>query len=141
MIHMTLQVLAIAVSACKKFVAIADAAGILSLYKISEVLLFGHSVCALYQVCNVRGRDRFERRAGSGGDSVVGDFIAIGELASTEFEHKLLENDKDISSKVLKNTRFEWVNVDRLREKALSCMLVHRVQSEQYVIIGIMQQS
>ncbi|CAH0488304.1 unnamed protein product [Peronospora farinosa] len=44
MIHMTLQVLAIAVSACKKFVAIADAAGILSLYKISEVLLFGHSV-------------------------------------------------------------------------------------------------
>ncbi|CAI5719525.1 unnamed protein product [Peronospora effusa] len=44
MIHMTLQVLTIPVSACKEFVAIADAADILSLYKISETLLFGHSV-------------------------------------------------------------------------------------------------
>ncbi|CAI5722087.1 unnamed protein product [Peronospora farinosa] len=50
MVHMTLQVLTIALSACKESVEIADAAGILSLYKIYGTLSFGHSVCALYQV-------------------------------------------------------------------------------------------
>ncbi|CAI5729640.1 unnamed protein product [Peronospora destructor] len=75
MIHMTPKVLAIAFSACKAFVAIADA-------------------------------------------------------------EKLFENNKDISSEVLKNIRSERASVDRLRENALSCVLVHRFQSEQYVIIG-----
>ncbi|CAI5719601.1 hypothetical protein KXD40_006629 [Peronospora effusa] len=50
MVHMTLQVLTIALSACKESVEIEDAAGILSLYKVNETFLSEHSVCALYQV-------------------------------------------------------------------------------------------
>lgn len=54
-IQMEEKVLAMAFSACGEFMAIADAAGALSLYKSSGTLLFGH------RVVRAGGSDRYRR--------------------------------------------------------------------------------
>ncbi|CAH0514676.1 unnamed protein product [Peronospora belbahrii] len=53
-----------------------------------------------------------------------------------DFEQKLFENDKDVSSVILSHVQFQ--NVGQLIENATFCMLIHRFQSQKYMILGIM---
>ena len=56
--------------------------------------------------------------------TLLGMFLRLRDLKLAEFAQKLLA--KDMSSKALTNVRFERANVGRLRENALSCMLVRK---------------
>ncbi|CAI5728024.1 unnamed protein product [Peronospora destructor] len=133
---MTPKVLAIVFSACKAFVAIADAAGVLSLYKVNGTLLFGHSVVrtdGLDSVVCIKFTTSDENVDSNDLQNLVvvtslGSLLRLRNLKLAEFEQKLFENNKDISSEVLKSIRSERANVGRLRENALSCVLVHRFQ-------------
>ncbi|CAH0478099.1 unnamed protein product [Peronospora belbahrii] len=108
-------------SACGKFVAIEDA-GVLSYYKSNETLLFGHEVMHTHD--------------SDSGSDVAGTLLRLGDQRLADFEQKLFENNKDVSSVILSHVQFQ--NVGQLIENATFCMLIHRFQSQKYMILGIM---
>ncbi|KAG3191403.1 hypothetical protein PC128_g10971 [Phytophthora cactorum] len=137
------KVQAMAFSACGQFLAVADAAGTLSLYKSNGALLFGHHVVrgSSDSVVSIRFATSEGSRSSSDAQELVvvtklGTLLRLGDLRLTEFEKLLLEKPKEALSEILKTIRFGRTNVGQLKENAQSCMLVHRFQSEELVILG-----
>ncbi|KAG3234804.1 hypothetical protein PI124_g20151 [Phytophthora idaei] len=137
------KVQAMAFSACGQFLAVADATGTLSLYKTNGALLFGHHVVrgSSDSVVSIRFATSEGSRSSSDAQELVvvtklGTLLRLGDLRLTEFEKLLLEKPKEALGEILKTIRFGRTNVGQLKENAQSCMLVHRFQSEEFVILG-----
>ncbi|KAG7377208.1 hypothetical protein PHYPSEUDO_012025 [Phytophthora pseudosyringae] len=138
------EVLAMAFSACGGFLAVADAAGTLSLYKSNGALLFGHRVVSAGDSDGIVSiKFATSEGATSASDSqdlvavtTLGTLLRLGDLRLAEFEQVLREKPKEALGVILRNIRFERTKVGRLREKAQSCLLVHRFESEEFLILG-----
>ncbi|OWY90405.1 hypothetical protein PHMEG_00041477, partial [Phytophthora megakarya] len=125
------KVQAMAFSACGEFIAIADAAGTLSLYKSNGTLLFGHRVVrdgSSDRVVSMAFATSKGMTSSSDSQDLVvvttsGMLLRLGDLRLEEFEQLLLENPKNALSVILRNIQFERTNVGKLMENATSCML------------------
>ncbi|KAE9348139.1 hypothetical protein PF008_g7485 [Phytophthora fragariae] len=138
------QVMAMAFSACGEFIAIADDSGTLSLYKSNGELLFGHRVARAGGADSVVAIEFATVEGGltsSDAQDLVlvtasGTLLRLGDLRLAEFEQLLKDKPKEALRVIMRNIRFERTNAGRLNEGARSCMLVHRVHEEVFIILG-----
>ncbi|KAG6615336.1 Kinetochore component [Phytophthora cinnamomi] len=138
------QVTAMAFSGCGGFLAIADDSGTLSLYKSNGELLFGHRVARPGDSDSVVAIE-FATAQGGVTSSDAQDLVAVtasgtllrlGDLRLAEFEQLLMDKPQGALRVIMRNIRFERAKVGRLNEGSRSCMQVHRVRQEVFIILG-----
>ncbi|KAL3662180.1 hypothetical protein V7S43_012980 [Phytophthora oleae] len=138
------RVLAMAFSSCGEFLAVADDAGTLSLYRSNGTLVFGHRVVAAGgsdKVVAVKFASSEGKTSSQEAQTLVvvtklGVLLQLGNLRLAEVERLLVDKPKDALSVILRTIEFKRTSVGGLKEDATSCLLVHQFDAEESIILG-----
>ncbi|KAK1944390.1 hypothetical protein P3T76_004302 [Phytophthora citrophthora] len=148
------KVLAMAFSNCGEFVAVADDAGTLSLYRSNGTLVFGHRIVAANgsdKVVAVKFASSERKTSSQETQTLVvvtklGVLLQLGNLRLVEVEQVLLDKPKGALNVILGTIGFKRTNVGGLKEDTTSCLLVrssveppvyvHRFEAEETIILG-----